>query len=135
MNKKAVRSELPSNRIFGYFFAFIFVALGAYLGFKGMSSVSSVLVLLAGILAAIATFKSNLLTPLNRLWMQFGVLLGVIISPLIMGLIYFSLFTPMGIVMRLFRRDELRLKVEARQTYWKSRSKEIRDSDAFKNQF
>jgi hypothetical protein len=100
-----------------------------------MSSVSSVLVLLAGILAAIATLKSNLLTPLNRLWMQFGVLLGVIISPLIMGLIYFGLFTPMGIVMRLFRRDELRLKVEARQTHWKSRSKQIRDPDAFKNQF
>jgi hypothetical protein len=135
MNKKAVQSELPSNRIFGYFFAFIFGALGAYLGFEGMSSVSSVLVLLAGILAAIATLKSNLLTPLNRLWMQFGVLLGVIISPLIMGLIYFGLFTPMGIVMRLFRRDELRLKVEARQTHWKSRSKQIRDPDAFKNQF
>jgi hypothetical protein len=135
MNKKAVQSELPSNRIFGYFFASIFLALGTYLGFKGMSSVSSVLVLLAGILAAIATLKSNLLTPLNRLWMQFGVLLGVIISPLIMGLIYFGLFTPMGIVMRLFRRDELRLKVEARQTHWKSRSKQIRDPDAFKNQF
>lgn len=135
MNKKAVQSELPSNQIFGYFFALIFGALGAYLGFKGMSSVSSVLVLLAGILAAIATLKSDLLTPLNRLWMQFGVLLGVIISPLIMGLIYFGLFTPMGIVMRLFRRDELRLKVEARQTHWKSRSKQIRDPDAFKNQF
>ena len=135
MNKKAVQSELPSNQIFGYFFALIFGALGAYLGFKGMSSVSFVLVLLAGILAAIATLKSNLLTPLNRLWMQFGVLLGIIISPLIMGLIYFGLFTPMGIVMRLFRRDELRLKVEARQTHWKSRSKQIRDPDAFKNQF
>jgi hypothetical protein len=135
MNQKAVQSELPSNRIFGYFFAFIFLSLGTYLGFKGMSSVSFVLVLLGAGLSAIATLKSNLLTPLNRLWMQFGVLLGVIISPLIMGLIYFGLFTPMGIVMRLFRRDELRLKVEARQTHWKSRSKQIQDPDAFKNQF
>ena len=135
MNKKAVKSELPSNRIFGYFFAFIFVALGAYLGFKGIPAVSAVLVLLACILAAIATFKSNMLLPLNRLWMQFGILLSVIISPLIMGFIYFGLFTPMGIVMRLFRRDELRLKLEARQTYWKSRSRQARDSGAFKNQF
>ena len=135
MSKKLVYPELPSNRVFGYFFAFIFGALGAYLGFNGLLTASTVLVILACGLATTAFFKSYLLLPLNRSWMKFGVLLSAIVSPIIIGLIYFCLFTPVGIVMRLFRRDELRLKIKARQTYWKSKSNQIGDSDAFKNQF
>ena len=135
MNKKVAQPELPSNRVFGYFFASIFGALGAYLGSKGLLTASTVLVLLAFVLATTAFFKSYLLLPLNRSWMKFGALLSTIVSPIIMGFIYFFLFTPMGIVMRLFRRDELRLKIKARQTHWKSKSKQIGDSDAFKNQF
>ncbi|MBL6736858.1 MAG: hypothetical protein ISR05_04960 [Burkholderiales bacterium] len=135
MNKKVAQPELPSNRVFGYFFASIFGALGAYLGFKGLLTASTVLVLLAFVLATTAFFKSYLLLPLNRSWMKFGALLSTIVNPIIMGFIYFFLFAPMGIVMRLFRRDELRLKIKARQTHWKSKSNQSGDSDAFKNQF
>ena len=73
--------------------------------------------------------------PLNQLWMSFGRLLGKIISPIVMGAIYFGLFVPMGLVMRVFGRDELRLRVKARQTYWKPKELKNLDDDSFNNQF
>jgi len=135
MNKKVAQPELPSNRVFGYFFASIFGALGAYLGFKGLLTASTVLVVLACILAITATFKSDWLLPLNQVWMRLGVFLSYIVSPIVIGIIYYGLLTPMALVMRLFRRDELRLKIKARQTYWKSRPKKTRDASNFKSQF
>ena len=135
MYKKAPQPELPSNRVFGYFFASIFGVLGAYLGFKGLPIATTVLVILACALVITAIFKPWLLLPFNRLWMKLGVILSAIISPLIMGLIYFGLFTPMGIVMRLFRRDELQLKIKLRRTHWRSRSRQDQDSSDFENQF
>ena len=135
MSKKTVQPELPSNRLFGYFFAGIFVAVGTYLSIKSLFSAGTILILLAMALAVTAVFKPDRLLPLNRLWMKFGALLGIVVSPIVMGLIYFGLFTPMGIVMRLFKRDELRLKIQSRRTYWKSRSRQIRDSSTFKKQF
>jgi len=62
-------------------------------------------------------------------------LLGKIISPIVMGAIYFGLFVPMGLVMRVFGRDELRLRVKARQTYWKPKELKNLDDDSFNNQF
>jgi len=59
-----------------------------------------------------------LLTPFNKLWMRLGLLLGLIISPLVIGMIFFVLFVPIGILMRLFGRDELRLKSKAGGSYW-----------------
>ena len=67
--------------------------------------------------------------------MRFGRLLGKIISPIVMGAIYFGLFVPMGLVMRVFGRDELRLRVKARQTYWKPKELKNLDDDSFNNQF
>lgn len=62
-------------------------------------------------------------------------MLGKIISPIVMGAIYFGLFVPMGLVMRVFGRDELRLRVKARQTYWKPKELKNLDDDSFNNQF
>lgn len=135
MAKKTVQPQLPSNRVFGYFFAFIFGAAGVYFGIKSISIVSTVLILLGFLFIAAAVFKSDWLLPLNRLWMKFGIVLGHVISPIVMGVIYFGLFMPVGITMRLFKRDELRLKIKSRRTHWKSRSKQIRNLDTFKNQF
>lgn len=135
MHKKSTQPKLPSNRSFGYFFAFIFGALGAYLRFQALPISSTVFVLLACILVITATFKSDWLLPFNRVWMRLGVLLSFIVSPIVMGIIYYGLFTPMALVMRLLRRDELRLKIKARRTNWKSKPKQVQDSSEFKNQF
>jgi len=67
--------------------------------------------------------------------MNFGLLLGIIVSPVVLGLIYFLIFTPMSFIMKLFGRDELKLKIKTKKTYWLSRTETKLDSDSFKNQF
>ena len=62
--------------------------------------------------------NSKLLTPLNKLWFKFGLILGKFISPLIMGLIFFIVVTPIGIIMRLLKKDLLLLKYNHKKTYW-----------------
>ena len=62
--------------------------------------------------------NSKLLTPLNKLWFKFGLFLGKIISPLIMGFIFFVVVTPIGIIMRLLRKDLLNLKYNKKKSYW-----------------
>ena len=66
--------------------------------------------------------------------MRFGLLLGMIISPVVLGLIFFGLFTPLAFMMRLFARDELRLKLKEQQSHWIQRETEI-EPKSFRNQF
>ena len=66
--------------------------------------------------------------------MKFGILLGMIVSPIVMGLIFFGLFTPIAMLMRLFGRDELRLSLKKKKTHWINR-KSLKEFDLFKKQF
>jgi len=79
--------------------------------------------------------KPDLLLPLNKLWMRFGLLIGRIVSPIVLGVIYFGLFMPISFIMRLIGRDELRLRVNNDGTNWISRENSSIKSTAFKNQF
>jgi hypothetical protein len=78
--------------------------------------------------------KANILLPLNIIWMRSGLLLGMIFGPIVLGLLFFILFTPIAFLMRLCRRDELRLKLKNNDTHWIKRSTPIK-SVSFKNQF
>jgi hypothetical protein len=82
----------------------------------------------------ITIINAKILLPLNKLWMKFGILLGMIVSPIIMGIIYFGIFTPIAIIMRLAGRDELRLRLKKQKTHWINR-KILNKVDLFKNQF
>jgi amino acid transporter len=82
----------------------------------------------------ITLVRSDALLPLNKLWMRFGLLLGMIVSPIVLGIIFFGLFTPIATLMRLGRRDELRLKFVKKSSHWITRSEPIK-SESFKNQF
>jgi len=126
--------ELPSNRKFGYFFSVVFGVAAMY--FCAIDSLiwSAVFGVLAVLFVLITVAKADLLLPLNKLWMRFGLLLGMIISPIVLGLIFFALFTPIAIMMRLFGRDELRLKVKEQRSHWLQRKTEI-NSESFLNQF
>ena len=73
--------------------------------------------------------------PLNKAWMRLGFLLGVIINPIVLGLIFFLLFTPIALLMRLFGRDELRLRVKNRSSHWKNRNIRSIGMNTFKQQF
>ena len=126
--------ELPSNKKFGFFFTLIFAAASAYFYNSENMTLSFVFVAVSFIFLVITMMRAALLLPLNKLWMQFGFLLGRIISPLVLGIIFFGLFTPIATLMRLIGRDELRLKLSNKSSHWISRSEPIK-SDSFKNQF
>jgi hypothetical protein len=77
-------------------------------------------------------FNSNILTPLNRLWFKFGILLGKFISPLIMGIIFFLVVTPIGILMKIFKKDLINLKFDNSKSYWIEKTE---PKSNMKNQF
>ena len=127
--------ELPSNRKFGLFFAAVCAAIGGYFFFKGLQA-SALAVLAASIAFLVAALtRPTLLAPLNKAWMGLGFLLGLVISPIVLGVIFFLIFTPVGVVMRMVGRDELRTKMTRRDTYWKPRDPVGPDADSFKYQF
>ena len=127
--------KLPSNRKFGVFFTAIFVIVAGYSYYVNSFLWFSILGAF-GLAFFIATIvRAEVLLPFNKMWMRFGLLLGMIVSPIVMGVIFFGIFTPISILMRLFGRDELRLRFNKKKmTHWVERevSKEL---DAFENQF
>ena len=109
--------KISSNRSFGIVFFIVFLLIALYPLLKGndlriWSLVISFIFLILGLI------NSKILTPLNRLWFKFGLLLGKFISPIIMGIIFFIVVTPIGIIMRLFKKDLLNLKFNKKETYW-----------------
>ena len=128
---KSNKIKIGSNRSFGivFFIVFLIVALYPLLNDNPLRLWSLIIALIFLVLGLI---KSNIFTPLNILWMKFGMFLGVFISPIIMGIIFFLVVTPIGLIMRLFGKDLLNLKKNKTQSYWLAREK-IKSS--MKNQF
>ena len=109
--------KVGSNRNFGIVFSIFFLLISVYPLLKSgdirvWSLVVSFIFLILGI------FNSKILSPFNKLWFKFGLLLGKFVSPLIMMIIFFFVVTPIGILMRLFRKDVLNLKFNNKETYW-----------------
>ena len=109
--------KIGSNKSFGivFFLVFLIISLYPMLGGESLriwSLVTSIIFLILGLL------NSKLLSPLNRLWFKFGIFLGKIISPIIMGIIFFFVVTPIGYLMRLFKKDVLSLKFNDNKSYW-----------------
>ena len=109
--------KLPSNRNFGIIFSifFLIVALWPLLNQNEIRIWSLVISFLFFVLGL---FNFKLLTPLNKLWLKFGIILGNIISPVIMGIIFFLVVTPTALIMRIFKKDILKLKKNSNNTYW-----------------
>lgn len=129
-------SKLPSNRRFGITFCVAFLTLGAYASVKGHGAAVYLPLFAAGLgFGCIGLAAPYLLSPLNRLWFRLGDLLGRIVSPLILGLIYFGVLTPIGLITRLFGRDALRLRRRRVSSYWVSRNPPGPTSQSFTNQF
>lgn len=131
---KLNKIQLPSNKKFGYFFSGIFLIVSLYFLYSGRFSTGYIFVTLAILFILITIIKADLLLPLNKLWMYFGFFLGIIISPIVLGIIFFGLFTPYSLVMRLMGRDELRLRKTNKKSYWIIRSKSSPQTN-FKQQF
>ena len=131
---KLPETELPSNKRFGNFFTFVFIIMASYFYFNKSLNLTYIFGVVAAVFILVTILKDELLLPLNRLWMRFGLLIGMIIGPIVLGLIFFILFSPVAIFMRLFGRDELHLKYKKKSSYWILRDDSI-CADSFKRQF
>lgn len=127
--------ELASNRKFGFFFSGVFLAIGVYFYVENSATASYSFGALCLLFLIVTLVKSDTLLPLNKLWMRFGLLLGMIVRPVVLGVIFFGLFTPISVLMRLFGRDELRLKFKQKASHWIPRDSSTTQPDAFKHQF
>ena len=126
--------ELPSNRKFGFFFTFVFAVIGTYFFYSEIMTWAYAFIIAAMTFLVVTLVKSDALLPLNKLWMRFGLLLGTIVSPIVLGVLFFGLFTPLAVLMRLSGRDEMRLRFSRKASHWITRSEPIK-SESFKHQF
>ena len=109
--------KISSNRSFGIVFFVFFVIVAIYpLINNGELRIWSLVISL--IFLILGLINSKLLTPLNKLWFKFGIFLGKLISPIIMGIIFFFVVTPIGLILRIFGKDVLNLKKNNANSYW-----------------
>lgn len=136
MTPSSSESSLPSERSFGIFFAAVSVLLAAYAAYADWHQFVVIgFFIVAAVFGIAAFFIPKILTSLNRAWFALGILLGKIISPIVLGIIFFGLITPIGMITRLFGRDELRLRKRAVATYWIEREPAGPKPESFKNQY
>ena len=113
--------KISSNRSFGivFFVVFLIIALFPLIN-DGNIRLWSLFVSLAFLVLGL--LNSKFLSPLNKIWFKFGLFLGKIISPIVMGLIFFIVVTPIGILMRILKKDLLNLKMNNNKSYWIEKS-------------
>jgi hypothetical protein len=128
--------KLPSERSFGLLFTAIFLGESVLNYYKHASLIVCAAWLAGGIVLGLLTlFAPERLAPLNKAWYHLGQLLGKIVSPVVLGIIFFVVLTPVAAITRLFGRDELRLKRNQGASYWIDRTPPGPASDSFNNQF
>ena len=114
-----------SNKSFGLLFFVVFLILALWPLKNGSNinlyfTISSIIFLILGLI------NSKLLSPLNKLWIKLGEILGMIIAPIVMALVYFVILTPVSFIVRLLGKDLLGLKfLKEKETYWIKRKKNI----------
>jgi hypothetical protein len=129
--------KVPTERSFGRTFAVVFALLAAFSywhhGFSGRFYAAAAV---AAVFAIVTLIAPQTLRPLNLVWLKFGLLLHKIVNPLIMGILFFGVFSPMGFVMRLFGVDFLRVKRKPpAETYWIVKGDDSMPDSSMKNQF
>ena len=114
-----------SNRSFGILFFIVFLIFGVW-PLKNGENLNYYFIIFSGIFLLLGLLNSKLLSPLNKIWIKFGEILGIIIAPIIMALVYFVILTPVSLVVRVFGKDLLGLKfMNKQQTYWINRKKNM----------
>ena len=126
-----MKPKIGSNRSFGIVFFVVFLIISLWPLLSGnevriWSLIVSIIFLILGFI------NSKILTPLNKLWFKFGIFLGNIISPIVMGIIYFVVVTPIALLLRVINKDVLSLKKTKKGSYWKNKDQY---NSNMKNQF
>ena len=126
-----MKPKVGTNRSFGIVFFIVFLIISLWPLFSAnevriWSLIISIIFLILGLI------NSRILAPLNKLWFKFGIFLGNIISPIVMGIIYFVVVTPIALVLKLLNKDVLTLKKTKNSSYWINKEKY---NSSMKNQF
>jgi len=127
--------KLPSNKKFGFFFSAVFTILTCYLFIYSISLFAFISAFLGIVIIALTIFRSHYLLPFNKLWMKFGILIGLVVSPLVLGILFFLIFTPIALFFKLIGRDELNLKLNSKNSFWKKRDATEVSANSFRQQF
>ncbi len=124
--------KISSNRSFGFLFFVVFFVISLW-PLRSQGDLRLWAFILSLVFLVLGVLNSKLLTPFNKLWFKFGILLGSIVSPIVMGIIFFAVVTPVGITMRFLGKDLLRInKNKPVSTYWINRDKQ---KNTMKKQF
>ena len=120
MNLKNIK--ISSNRNFGVVFFIFFMIISLFPLFKD-GNVRVWVLVVAIIFLILGLLNSKVLTPLNKIWFKFGILLGSFVSPIVMGVVFFAIVTPTSLIMKVFGKNLLNLRKDNKKTYWIERSK------------
>jgi hypothetical protein len=123
--------KIGSNKSFGIVFFAFFLIISAFPLLNG-ENIKIWALVIAIVFLILGLFNSAILTPLNKAWFKFGIILGKVVSPFVMGIVFFSVVTPTSLIMKVLGKDLLNLKKKNKNTYWIERPK-VKTS--MKNQF
>ena len=123
--------KIGSNKSFGIVFSIVFLLISIY-PLINDENIRYWSLLISFVFLVLGLLNSKILTPLNKIWFKFGILLGKIISPFIMGIIFFFVVTPIGLLMRILKKDLLNLRFNNDKSYW---IKKKGPKSKMKNQF
>ena len=130
------KPQLPGERKFGALFTVVFALLALWAHSReGDGVMRNGSMVIALVLLALTLVQPKALAPLNRAWYALGLLMGRIVSPIVLGAMFFLLITPVALATRLFGRDALRLKRQTGHSCWVARENDLPPAESFKNQF
>ena len=123
--------KLPTNKNFGTVFFLVFLIISLFPLLKN-ENIRIWSIIIALVFLVLGLLNSQILTPLNRIWFRFGILLGSLVSPIVMSIVFFGVVTPISFMMKLFNKNLLTLKKDNKSSYWINSSK---IKSKMKNQF
>tara|TARA_B100000085_G_scaffold109867_1_gene100337 strand:+ start:117 stop:497 length:381 start_codon:yes stop_codon:yes gene_type:complete len=126
-----MKPKIGSNRSFGIVFFIVFLAISLW-PLLNSNEIRIWAFIISLVFFVLGLLNSKILTPLNKIWFKFGIFLGNIVSPIVMGLIYFVVVTPIALLLKVVNKDILSLKKTKKNSYWKNKDKY---NSSMKNQF
>ena len=119
-----MRFKNKKNKQFGYLFFLIFLIIGLW-PLLNSEKINLFFIFISSIFLILTLINSRILTPLSNLWIKFGELLGKFIAPIVMGFVFFLILTPISLLLRIFKKDLLKLNFNNYTSYWIKRDKDI----------
>ena len=123
--------KLPSNRNFGIVFSIVFLIIATW-PILNQNEIRIWSIIISLIFLILGLINSKFLSPLNKAWFKFGLILGSVIAPIVMGIVFFLVVTPTGLIMKALGKDLLGLKRNKNNTYWLEKDN---SNNNLKNQF